>query len=50
LPDEVWEPGLQVLNTPEMFRFEDGEIVVPELPGLGLDINEEAVERFRAAQ
>ncbi len=48
LPQDVWSPGLQVLNTPEMYQVENGEIVVPELPGLGLDIDEEAIERFRA--
>jgi L-alanine-DL-glutamate epimerase-like enolase superfamily enzyme len=30
-------------------RFQDGEIQVPDLPGIGLDINEEAVQKFRVA-
>jgi L-alanine-DL-glutamate epimerase-like enolase superfamily enzyme len=30
-----------------MFRFENGEIIAPELPGLGLDVDEAAVEHFR---
>ena len=47
LPEEVWSPGLQVLNTRTMYEFRDGEIVLPELPGLGLDVNPEAVEKFR---
>jgi L-alanine-DL-glutamate epimerase-like enolase superfamily enzyme len=47
LPAEVWSPGLQVLNTRTMYAFHDGEIQVPDLPGLGLDINEEAVQKFR---
>jgi D-galactarolactone cycloisomerase len=47
LPGEVWSPGLQVLNTKTMYAFHDGEIVVPELPGLGLDVNPEALEKFR---
>ena len=49
LPEEVWSPGLQVLNTRTMYAFHDGEIQVPDLPGLGLDINEEAVQKFRVA-
>ena len=47
LPEEVWQPGLQVLNTKTMYEFRNGEIMVPDLPGLGLDVNEEAIERFR---
>ncbi len=47
MPEQVWSPGLEVLNTEEMYRLEDGYIHVPDLPGIGLDVNEEAVERFR---
>jgi D-galactarolactone cycloisomerase len=47
LPEEVWSPGLQVLNTKTMYTFRDGEIEVPDLPGLGLDVNEEMVRRYR---
>jgi L-alanine-DL-glutamate epimerase-like enolase superfamily enzyme len=49
LPEEVWSPGLQVLNTRTMYGFQNGEIQVPDLPGIGLDINEEAVQKFRVA-
>ena len=47
LPEEVWSPGLQVLNTKTMYTFRDGEIEVADLPGLGLDVNEESVRRCR---
>jgi len=47
LPEEQWGPGLKILKTPVMFGFRDGEIQVPQGPGLGLDINDEAVEEFR---
>jgi L-alanine-DL-glutamate epimerase-like enolase superfamily enzyme len=47
LPEEVWSPGLQVLNTRTMYAFHDGEIEVPDLPGIGLDVNEDAVQKFR---
>lgn len=47
LPEDVWSPGLQVLNTKTMFTFRNGEIHVPELPGLGLDVNEEKLKQFR---
>jgi D-galactarolactone cycloisomerase len=47
LPEELWSPGLRVLNTKTMYTIRDGEIQVPDLPGLGLDVNEEALEKFR---
>ena len=49
MPEEVWSPGLEVLKTKEMYRLADGRIHVPELPGIGLDVDEEALERFRVA-
>jgi L-alanine-DL-glutamate epimerase-like enolase superfamily enzyme len=30
-----------------MYRFEDGHVHLPELPGLGLDVDDEALEKFR---
>jgi D-galactarolactone cycloisomerase len=47
LPDEQWSPGLKVLKSPKVFSIEDGMIRAPEYPGLGLDVDEEAIERFR---
>ncbi len=47
LPQEQWAPGLKVLKSKEVFTIRDGMIIAPEHPGLGLDIDEEAVERFR---
>ena len=47
LPEQLWSPGIQVLNTKVMYTIRDGEIQVPELPGLGLDVNEDAIEKFR---
>ena len=47
LPQEQWSPGLKVLETQEVFTIRDGMILAPEHPGIGLAVNEEAVERFR---
>lgn len=47
LPEEQWSPGLKVLRSKQMFTFENGDIIAPPYPGLGLDIDEEAVERYR---
>jgi D-galactarolactone cycloisomerase len=46
-PDEAWASGTSVLTTDHLYRIEDGEIVIPEGPGLGLPVDEDAVERYR---
>jgi L-alanine-DL-glutamate epimerase-like enolase superfamily enzyme len=48
LPQDAGEPALQILNTKELFTFQNGEIEVPQHPGLGLDLNEQAIEKFRS--
>ncbi len=47
LPEEEWSPALKVLNSKTVFDFRDGQIQLPDRPGLGLDINEEALRRYR---
>lgn len=47
MPEEQWDPALKVLNTSRLFTIRDGHIEVPQSPGLGLDVNREAVERYR---
>ena len=47
LPEEQWAPGLKVLKSKQMFSFENGQIVAPPYPGIGLDIDEEALVRYR---
>ena len=47
LPDQQWAPGLRLLKGGHFTGFRDGRIQVPQLPGIGLDVDEDAVERFR---
>ncbi len=47
LPEEQWSPALKVLHTPTLFTIRDGYVDVPQAPGLGLDVNREAVAQFR---
>jgi L-alanine-DL-glutamate epimerase-like enolase superfamily enzyme len=47
LPEDQWSPALKVLNTGSMFTIRDGYIDVPQGPGLGLDVNRDAVREFR---
>ena len=46
LPNDRVTPAMAILNSAP-FAFRDGELVVPQGPGLGLDLNEEAIDRFR---
>lgn len=50
MPEEQWSPALQVLHSKSLFTLRDGEIHAPQGPGLGLDVNEEAVSRFRGGK
>jgi L-alanine-DL-glutamate epimerase-like enolase superfamily enzyme len=47
LPDDVAIPALKILKSDHLYIFKNGEIQVPQGPGLGLDIDEDAVNRFR---
>jgi len=47
MPEEQWDPALKVLNSGTLFTLRDGYIEVPQGPGLGLDVNREAVSRYR---
>jgi D-galactarolactone cycloisomerase len=47
LPEEQWAPGLKVLKSKRMFNIENGEILAPEYPGIGLDLDEGALEKYR---
>lgn len=49
LPEQQWAPCLKVLRTPYVFRIEDGYILAPEHPGIGLDVNSDALKEYRIA-
>jgi D-galactarolactone cycloisomerase len=47
LPQEQWAPALKILNQKELYTFRNGEIQVPQGPGMGLDLNEDAIEHYK---
>lgn len=49
LPEEQWAPGEKVLKSKQMFVIRDGLILAPEYAGIGLDVDEEALEKYRTA-
>ena len=49
LPQEQWSPGLKVLKNRRFLEIRDGMVQVPDLPGIGLDVDEDALRRFRVS-
>lgn len=47
LPEEQWAPALKVLKSRQMIPILNGELLAPPYPGLGLDLDEEALARYR---
>ena len=39
--------GIEGPQEPKVFAVEEGMILAPEYPGIGLDLDEDAIERFR---
>jgi galactonate dehydratase len=48
LPWEQWEHCLALVNQEQLFEVEDGHFTIPQRPGIGLDVDDEAVERYRS--
>ncbi len=47
LPEEQWAPARKLVRTPQPFVIKDGFVLLPDLPGLGLDLNEDAIKEYR---
>jgi L-alanine-DL-glutamate epimerase-like enolase superfamily enzyme len=47
LPEEQWAPALKLLRTPQVFRVEQGYLHLPDAPGIGLEVNEDALKEYR---
>jgi L-alanine-DL-glutamate epimerase-like enolase superfamily enzyme len=47
LPWEQWEHCLALVNQKTLFDIEDGEVIIPDRPGMGLAVNDAAVEKYR---
>jgi len=48
-PWDVWDAYRPILHGETPFSFRDGSIAVPQHPGLGLAVDEKALERYRVA-
>jgi D-galactarolactone cycloisomerase len=47
LPEEEWAPAVKLMRTPYVFKIEKGHVLLPDHPGLGLDVNEDALKEYR---
>ena len=47
LPEEAWSPLAVLVKTPQLLEVEGGVVKIPTAPGLGIEVDDEAVERFR---
>lgn len=47
LPQDAWEPSLKLIRNKEIFNIVDGYLSIPQGPGLGLDVDEAALEEYR---
>jgi L-alanine-DL-glutamate epimerase-like enolase superfamily enzyme len=47
LPQEQWAPASKILHGKELYTFRNGELLIPQGPGLGLDLDEDAIEHYR---
>jgi D-galactarolactone cycloisomerase len=47
LPDDYCKAFLPLLHGEQPFKFADGECVVPQYPGLGLNVDEAALAHYR---
>jgi L-alanine-DL-glutamate epimerase-like enolase superfamily enzyme len=46
-PEEMYAPLNKILKTPSLYTFKDGFIELSQAPGLGIELDEEAVEALR---
>jgi L-alanine-DL-glutamate epimerase-like enolase superfamily enzyme len=47
LPTEEWAPGLVLLKDRKAWKIENGYVYLPDAPGLGLEVNEDALKEYR---
>ena len=47
LPWEQWEHCLALVDQDQLFKVVDGSIVIPDLPGIGIIVDDAAVEEYR---
>ena len=47
MPEEAWSPLNALVKGEKLYTVKDGYIQIPQAPGLGVELDEEAIEKFR---
>lgn len=47
MPEQQWAPSLKLLRSPKLFEIRDGFLMAPAHPGIGLDVNADALREYR---
>jgi len=47
LPEEAWAPLTALVKGETLYTVNDGYVDIPSAPGLGIEVDEEAIERYR---
>lgn len=47
LPHEQWEPARELLDSDDLFEFDTEYLTIPQGPGLGMPVNDDALEEYR---
>jgi len=47
MPEEAWFPLNALVKNRKLYTVENGDILIPQSPGLGVEIDEEAIDRYR---
>jgi L-alanine-DL-glutamate epimerase-like enolase superfamily enzyme len=47
LPQQTLAPGMRLLRNKDVFHIEDGFMHIPQGPGLGLEVDEDALAHYR---
>lgn len=46
-PTEAWSPLNALVKSDAILEVADGHVKIPDAPGLGIDVDEEAIDRYR---
>ena len=45
--EDTWAPLNALVTTDRLFEVQDGYVRIPDAPGLGIEVDEEAIDRYR---
>ena len=46
-PEDAWSPLNKLVKADTLYTVKDGCVQIPQGPGMGIELDEEAIERYR---